>query len=68
MVLSELLSNTFVKLVFAFGFFLFIYKILYATGVFLGLDTNILNMYFIWLAILIFLITLLPTQRSKIKY
>lgn len=65
---SELLSNTFVKLVFAFAFFLFIYKILYAVGVFFGLDTNILNMYFLWLAILIFLITLLPTQRSRIKY
>ena len=68
MALSELLSNSFVKLVIAFAFFLFIYKILYSTGVFFGLDTNILNMYFIWLAILIFLITLLPTQRSKIKY
>ena len=68
MALSELLSNSFVKLVIAFAFFLFIYKILYATGVFFGLDTNILNMYFIWLAIVIFLITLLPTQRSKFKY
>jgi hypothetical protein len=68
MAFSELLSNSFVKLVFAFGFFLFIYKILYATGVFFGFDANILNMYFIWLAILIFLITLLPAQRTKLKY
>ena len=65
---SELLSNSFVKLVIAIFFFLFIYKILYAVGVFFGLDSNILNMYFLWLAILIFLITLLPTHRSRIKY
>jgi len=65
---SELLSNSFVKLVIAIFFFLFVYKILFAVGVFFGLETNILNMYFMWLAILIFLMTLLPTQRSKIKY
>jgi len=64
--ISELLSNSFVKFVVAVAFFLFIYKILYAIGVFFGVDTNILNMYFLWLAIVIFLITLLPTQRSRI--
>jgi len=66
--ISELLSNSFVKFVFAIFFFLFIYKILYAVGVFFGVDANILNMYFLWLAILIFLITLLPVQRSRLKY
>jgi len=67
MVFSELLSNSFVRLVIAIFFFLFIYKIVYAIGVFFGVDSNILNMYFLWLAILMFLITLLPTERSKIK-
>ncbi len=63
---SELLSNSFVKLVIALFFFLFIYKILYATGVFFGIDPNVLNMYFIWLAVIIFLGILLPPEKSKI--
>ena len=63
---SELLSNSFVKLVIALFFFLFIYKILYATGVFFGIDPNVLNMYFIWLAVIIFLCILLPPDKSRI--
>ena len=63
---SELLSNSFVKLVIALFFFLFIYKILYATGVFFGIDPNVLNMYFIWLAVIIFLGILLPPEKSRI--
>jgi hypothetical protein len=63
---SELLSNSFVKLVIALFFFLFIYKILYATGVFFGIDPNVLNMYFIWLAVIIFLGILLPPDKSRI--
>ena len=65
---SEIMSNSFIKLVIALFFFLFIYKILYAVGVFFGVDGNILNMYFIWLGVFIFLATLLPTQRSRLKY
>jgi amino acid transporter len=63
---TELLSNSFVKLVIALFFFLFIYKILYATGVFFGIDPNVLNMYFIWLAVIIFLGILLPPEKSRI--
>ena len=63
---TELLSNSFVKLVIALFFFLFIYKILYATGVFFGIDPNVLNMYFIWLAVIIFLGILLPPDKSRI--
>jgi len=63
---TELLSNSFVKLVIALFFFLFIYKILYATGVFFGIDPNVLNMYFIWLAVIIFLGIFLPPDKSKI--
>jgi len=63
---TELLSNSFVKLVIAVFFFLFIYKILYAIGVFFGIDPNVLNMYFIWLAVIIFLGILLPPDKSRI--
>lgn len=67
MEISEILTNSFVKLVIAIFFFLFLYKILYAIGIFFGVDQNILNMYFLWLAIFIFLSTLLPPKRSRIK-
>lgn len=65
---TELLSNTFIRLVIALFFFLFVYKILYATGVFFGVDANILNMYFIWIGAVIFLGILLPPDRSRIKF
>lgn len=59
-----MLSNKWVKIVVATFFFIFIYKIIYQIGIFLGWDEFILDSYMLWLAILIILITILPINRS----
>ena len=63
---SDLLSNQFIRIVLMIFFFLFVNKILFAIGVFFGIDPNVLNMYFIWLAVIIFLGILLPPEKSRI--
>ena len=63
--LEEILSNKLIKIVIAIFFFVFIYKILYAVGIFFGWNENILDIYMLWFAILVVFITILPIRRSN---
>ncbi len=63
---TELINNKFIKIVLALLFFVFIINILYQIGIFLGVNKNILDMYFIWLGMIVLFITILPTKRSNI--
>jgi hypothetical protein len=47
-------------------FFVFIYHILYDVGKFFGVDRFILQMYFVWVGVIIILITLLPTRLGDL--
>jgi hypothetical protein len=65
MELSKLLSNKFVRITLLVFFFLFIYKILFAIGVFFGIDSNILSMYLCWISMLLLFGALLPITKTN---
>ena len=46
------------------GFFLFIYQILYAMGVFFAINTIVLSMYMCWLAMFVLFVSLLPVKNA----
>ncbi len=63
---TELINNKFIRIILALLFFVFIINILYQIGIFLGVNKNVLDMYFIWIGILVIFITILPVKRSNI--
>ena len=65
MKITEWLSNKFVRITLLVFFFLFIYKILFAIGVFFGIDSNILSMYLCWISMLLLFGALLPITKSN---
>lgn len=67
MELSKLLSNKFVRITLLIFFFLFVYKILFAIGVFFGIDRNIVSMYLCWISMLLLFGSLLPVRKSMFK-
>ena len=63
---GSIMNNTFIKLVIAAAFFWFVYKILFEIGVFFGIDQNVLGMYYVWIGILVVILTILPQSKSKL--
>ena len=63
---ETIMNNTFIKLVIAAAFFWFVYKILFEIGVFFGIDQNVLGMYYVWIGILVVILTILPQSKSKL--
>jgi hypothetical protein len=64
--LESIMKNMFVKLVIAAAFFWFVYKILFEIGVFFGIDQNVLGMYYVWIGILVVILTILPQSKSRL--
>jgi hypothetical protein len=64
--IETIMNNMFIRLVIAAAFFWFVYKILFEIGVFFGLDQNVLGMYYVWIGIMVVLITILPQSKSKL--
>ena len=62
---SKLLGNKFVRITLMIFFFLFIYKILYAIGIFFAIDPNILSMYLCWIGMLVLFGALLQTSNTN---
>lgn len=62
---SEILSNKFVRITLMIFFFLFVYKILFAIGVFFAIDTVILSMYLCWIGMIILFAALLQVNRTN---
>ena len=62
---SELLGNKFVRIVLLIFFFLFIYKILFAIGLFFAIDANILSMYLCWIGMVMLFAALLQTENTN---
>jgi hypothetical protein len=63
---GELFQNKFIKIILAILFYVFILNIIYQLGIFLGVDKNLLDMYYIWVAIVVLLIAILPVKRSNL--
>ena len=66
--LSNFFSNTFIKIIIALFFFLFIKNILQKIGEFLGLQQQVLDTYVFWLICIILLYTFLPEKRSTMLF
>lgn len=64
MKLAELLSNKFIRITLMVFFFLFVYKILYAIGIFFAVDPLIISMYLCWIGMLILFASLLPVKKT----
>ena len=64
---SELLGNKFVRITLLIFFFLFIYKILFAIGIFFAIDANILSMYLCWIGMVMLFAALLQTENTNFK-
>jgi hypothetical protein len=63
MKLEELLSNKFIRITLMVFFLLFIYKILFAIGVFFAIEKSILSMYLCWTTMLVIFASILPFQK-----
>ena len=63
---ETIMNNMFIRLVIAVAFFWFVYKILFEIGVFFGLDQNVLGMYYVWIGIVVVLLTILPQSKSRL--
>ena len=64
--IGSIMNNMFIRLVLAAAFFWFVYKILFEIGTFFGIDQNVMGMYYIWIGILVVLLTILPQSKSKL--
>jgi hypothetical protein len=64
--LSDAINNKFIRMMLALIFYVFILNIIYQFGIFVGVNKNILDMYYIWVAILVLFISVLPVNRSNI--
>lgn len=62
---SDLLSNQFIRIVLMIFFFLFVNKILFAIGVFFGIEPIILSMYMCWITMIVLFGSLLPIKKSN---
>ncbi len=60
----DYLANKWVRIVLMGGFFLFVYQILYAIGIFFAIDTIILSMYMCWTGMLVLFGSLLPMKKA----
>ena len=65
MKISEMLSNQFIRITLMIFFFLFISKILYATGVFFGVDPMTLSLYMCWIIMIVLFGSLLPVKKTN---
>ena len=65
MKVSEMLSNQFIRITLMIFFFLFISKILYATGLFFGVDPMILSVYMCWITMIVLFGCLLPVKKTN---
>ncbi len=64
--LGGIMENKLFKLLIAILFYVFVLNIIYQLGIFLGVNKNLLDMYYLWVAILVLLITVLPVKRSNL--
>ena len=63
MKLEDVLSNKFIRITLMVFFLLFIYKILFAIGVFFAIEKTILSMYLCWITMIVVFVSILPFQK-----
>jgi hypothetical protein len=64
MKLEEILSNKFIRITLLIFFLLFVYKIIFAIGIFFAIDPTILSMYLCWITMIIVFASFLPFKKS----
>jgi hypothetical protein len=62
---SELLSNKFIRITLMVFFFLFVYDILFAVGLFFAIDSVVLSMYLCWIGMIVLFASLLQNKRTN---
>ena len=58
------MSYTGTRILIMIFFFLFIYRIIYAIGVFFAINTMVLSMWLCWLAMFVFFVSFLPVRNG----
>lgn len=58
------MSNAGVRILIMIFFFLFIYQIIYAIGVFFAINTMVLSMWLCWLAMFVLFVAFLPVRNG----
>jgi hypothetical protein len=53
-----------VRVLLMIGFFLFVYQIIYAMGVFFAINTMVLSMWLCWLAMFVIFVSILPVRNA----
>jgi len=62
---AKILSNKFVRITLMVFFFLFVYKILFAIGLFFAIDRVVLSMYLCWIGMIIAFGALLQVENTR---
>jgi len=62
---SSLLNNKFIRITLMIFFFLFVYNILFAIGIFFAIDSIILSMYLCWISLIILFGSLLQIKKTN---
>jgi hypothetical protein len=63
--LEEILANKFIRITLMIFFLLFIYKILFAIGLFFAIEIHILSMYLCWITMLVLFASMLPFKQYQ---
>ncbi len=63
--IKDMLGNQFIRITLMIFFFLFISKIVYAVGIFFGVDPMIISIYMCWISMLVIFGALLPVKKTN---
>jgi len=63
--IEDILANKFIRITLMIFFLLFIYKILFAIGIFFAIEKNILSVYLCWITMLVIFASMLPFKKYQ---
>jgi len=63
--IQKAMSYTSTRILIMIFFFLFIYQIIYAIGVFFAINTMVLSMWLCWLAMFVLFVAFLPVRNGR---
>ena len=63
--LEDILANKFVRITLMIFFLLFVYKILFAIGVFFAIEKHILSVYLCWITMIVIFASMLPFKKYQ---
>jgi hypothetical protein len=63
--IEDILANKFIRITLMIFFLLFIYKILFAIGIFFAIEKHILSVYLCWITMLVIFASILPFKQYQ---